>query len=180
MKDGSSRNVLVANESVPSMKRTGMLRVDMWGGRGMLFRRSIGPSQRRDSGFTLLELMIAVAIIGILATLLTPVVQTAREKARSTSCVSNLRAIGTALTMFADDSNGHMPPTLDVLANGIYLPQNSGALLEPKANLSYAYRQPPTLWQSNGASVSVEDPTDLHLGGRNQLMNDGSIRKLNQ
>lgn len=152
----------------------------MWGGRGMLFRRSIGPSQRRDSGFTLLELMIAVAIIGILATLLTPVVQTAREKARSTSCVSNLRAIGTALTMFADDSNGHMPPTLDVLANGIYLPQNSGALLEPKANLSYAYRQPPTLWQSNGASVSVEDPTDLHLGGRNQLMNDGSIRKLNQ
>jgi prepilin-type N-terminal cleavage/methylation domain-containing protein len=135
---------------------------------------------RGHTAFTLLELVIVIAIIGILALMLVPALQTAREKARSTNCVANLRAISTGLTLYADDAHGLMPPTLDLLANEVYLQKNSTALLEPKASVPYTYHQPPTVWQSSGESVSVEDPSDLHLGGRNQLLNDGTVRRLNQ
>lgn len=137
-----------------------------------------GHPQFNQRSFTLLELMIAIAIIGILALMLVPALQTAREKARATNCMANLRAISTAITLYANDQYGKMPPTLDLLVNGVYLPDNSAALIEPKASIPYLYHQPPTIWQSSGASVSVEDPSDLHLGGRNQLLNDGTVRKV--
>jgi prepilin-type N-terminal cleavage/methylation domain-containing protein len=54
--------------------------------------------QRR--GFTLIELLVVIAIIAILAAILFPVFAQAREKARQTSCVSNLKQIGTALQMY--------------------------------------------------------------------------------
>jgi prepilin-type N-terminal cleavage/methylation domain-containing protein len=158
------------------MKLTGSLQGDQGGDGTVHATNTRQPSRRRS--FTLLELMIAIAIIGILAMMLVPALQTAREKARATNCMANLRAISTALTLYADDQYGKMPPALDLLVNGIYLPNNSAALIEPKASIPYLYHQPPTIWQSSGASVSVEDPSDLHLGGRNQLLNDGTVRKV--
>lgn len=54
-------------------------------------------------GFTLIELLVVVAIIAILAAILMPVFAQAREKARSTSCLSNLKQIGTGSVMYAQD-----------------------------------------------------------------------------
>jgi prepilin-type N-terminal cleavage/methylation domain-containing protein/prepilin-type processing-associated H-X9-DG protein len=56
-----------------------------------------------NTGFTLIELLVVIAIIAILAAMLFPVFARAREKARSVSCLSNLKQLGTAAVMYADD-----------------------------------------------------------------------------
>ena len=63
----------------------------------------------RRNGFTLIELLVVIAIIAILAAILFPVFARAREKARQTTCTSNLKQIGLALEMYASDWDGLLP-----------------------------------------------------------------------
>ena len=64
---------------------------------------------RTDRGFTLIELLVVIAIIAILAAILFPVFAQAREKARQTSCLSNMKQIGTAGLMYALDYDERTP-----------------------------------------------------------------------
>lgn len=65
---------------------------------------------RRRAGFTLIELLVVIAIIAILAAILFPVFAQAREKARAISCVSNMKQIGTAMLMYAQDFDESLAP----------------------------------------------------------------------
>jgi prepilin-type N-terminal cleavage/methylation domain-containing protein/prepilin-type processing-associated H-X9-DG protein len=60
-------------------------------------------------GFTLIELLVVIAIIAILAAILFPVFARAREKARQTSCLSNLKQMGLACMMYAQDYDETLP-----------------------------------------------------------------------
>jgi prepilin-type N-terminal cleavage/methylation domain-containing protein/prepilin-type processing-associated H-X9-DG protein len=65
--------------------------------------------KRTNSGFTLIELLVVIAIIAILAAILFPVFARAREQARSISCLSNIKELGTALQMYMGDNDGVFP-----------------------------------------------------------------------
>jgi len=76
----------------------------------------------KRSGFTLIELLVVIAIIAILAAILFPVFAKAREKARQSSCLSNIKQIGISLLAYAQDYDERFPWHCGFLAGA---PQDS-------------------------------------------------------
>lgn len=70
---------------------------------GSASRKSALPASGKRSGFTLIELLVVIAIIAILAAILFPVFARARENARRTSCISNLKQISLGLIQYTQD-----------------------------------------------------------------------------
>lgn len=71
-------------------------------------------SFRRTGAFTLIELLTVIAIIGILAAILIPVVGAVRENARAASCTANMRQIGQAMLAYSVDHNDRAPSHYNV------------------------------------------------------------------
>jgi prepilin-type N-terminal cleavage/methylation domain-containing protein/prepilin-type processing-associated H-X9-DG protein len=66
-------------------------------------------TKRKSKGFTLIELLVVIAIIGILSAILFPVFARARENARRSSCMSNMKQIGLGVMMYTQDYDEHVP-----------------------------------------------------------------------
>jgi len=73
---------------------------------------------RGGAGFTLIELLVVIAIIALLAGILFPVFAQAREKARQAACASNMRQMGLAVLMYAQDYDERLPLAASATATG--------------------------------------------------------------
>jgi prepilin-type N-terminal cleavage/methylation domain-containing protein/prepilin-type processing-associated H-X9-DG protein len=104
---------------------------------------SNGKTQGRNSartrrGFTLIELLVVIAIIAILASILFPVFARARENARRTSCLSNLKQMGLGVMQYVQDYDESFPPAYRIFTTQ---PQGEPAWYQEGADVYWFWQQ---------------------------------------
>lgn len=126
-----------------------------------MYRRVMQMLKQRESGFTLIELMIVILVILILAAILVPQFGLAQERARKAKCVSNQRNLETAVAMWATDNTGT---------------NYTGGIMSTTSNPNYASLAPSTgtPYTTPGAFIEPDDGTVANQVGTDYYLSNGS------
>ena len=113
---------------------------------------------KKSMYFTLIELLVVIAIIAILAGMLLPALNKAREKARAASCMSNMKQISTGIMMYVDDNQGMLP---------VYAwNSNEMMLIMPYVGATNAWgSQGSALWQPKNKTLFLCPSASMSLSG---------------
>ncbi len=117
----------------------------------------------RRTGFTLIELLVVIAIIAILAAILFPVFAQAREKARQTQCVSNLRQVVLSAQMYLQDYDEQFFPAYFLARDGLVGVRTYGHYGWPWMLYPYA-KTYETFWCPSEPKSNCREPSDPYFG----------------
>jgi len=132
------------------------------------------PRERR-SGFTLIELLVVMAIIGILVALLLPAVQSARESARRTQCLNNIKQLGLAAANYLSSSRSYPSGWIENVP--LLFPNNPPPIPPPSpsapplGNYPFTETQKVTVLQTTGTGALVKMPAQTIPAGTQWSVN---------